>query len=83
MKNTFCFIQKALFVLEIFKFLYFRLPLFFALSVIALGDDRRYTLTFMTSSIIPILFDLLNLESAEKKGKNYKTLNISITKRAL
>ena len=28
MKNVFCFIWKALFVLEIFKVLYFRLPLF-------------------------------------------------------
>ena len=47
MKNVFYFIQKALlvleifkflwfFVLEIFKFFYFRLPLFFSLSAIAL-----------------------------------------------
>ena len=41
MKNVFYFIQKALFVLEIFKFFYFRLPLFFPLSVMALDVDRR------------------------------------------
>ena len=41
MKNAFYFIQKALFVLEIFKFLYFRLPPFFSLSAIALEVDRR------------------------------------------
>ena len=29
MKNVFCFIWKALFILKIFKFLYFRLPPFF------------------------------------------------------
>ena len=39
MKNAFYFIEKALFVLEIFKFLYFHLPLFFSLSAIALEDD--------------------------------------------
>ena len=36
MKNVFHFIWKVLFVLEIFRFLYFRLPLFFSLSAIAL-----------------------------------------------
>ena len=35
MKNYFYFIWKALFVLKIYKFLYFCLPLFFSLSVIA------------------------------------------------
>ena len=34
-KDVFCFIEKALFVLEIFRFLYFHLPLFFSLSAIA------------------------------------------------
>ena len=41
MKNVFYFIQKAPFVLEIFKFLYFHLPLFSPLSAIALEVDRR------------------------------------------
>ena len=41
MKNVFYFIEKALFVLEIFKFLYFRLPPFFSLSAIALEVDPR------------------------------------------
>ena len=41
MKNAFYFILKALFVLEIFKFLYFRSSLFVSLSAIALEDDRR------------------------------------------
>ena len=41
MKNVFYFIQKALFVLEIFKFLYFCPSLFFYQSAIALEDDRR------------------------------------------
>ena len=35
-KNVFYFIQKARFVHKIFKFMYFRLPLFFFLSAIAL-----------------------------------------------
>ena len=39
-KNVFYFIQKALFVLEISKFLCFRLPLFFSLSAIALEVDQ-------------------------------------------
>ena len=39
--NVFYFIEKALFVLEIFKCLYLRLPLFFSLSAIALEDDQR------------------------------------------
>ena len=33
--------EKALFVLKIFKFLFFHLPLFFSLSAITLEDDRR------------------------------------------
>ena len=41
MKNAFYFIKKALFVLEIIKFLYFRPSLFFSMSAIALEDDRR------------------------------------------
>ena len=39
MKNSFYFILKALFVPEIFNFLYFRPSLFFYLSAIALEDD--------------------------------------------
>ena len=35
-KNVFYFIQKTRFVHEIFKFMYFRLPLFFFPSAIAL-----------------------------------------------
>ena len=35
MKDVFNFIEKALFVLERFKFLYLHLPLFFFLSAIA------------------------------------------------
>ena len=51
MKNVY-FIEKALFVLEIFKFLYIRLPLFFSLSAIALEVDSRKILKFMTSSTV-------------------------------
>ena len=40
LKNAFYFIQKALLVLEIFKFFYFRLPLFISVSAIALQDDQ-------------------------------------------
>ena len=36
----------------------------------------------MVSSIIPLLYFLLNLESAERKGKNYKNYNILRTKGA-
>ena len=49
-KNFFYVIKKALFVLKIFKFLYFRLPLFFFLSAIALEVDPRKILKFMMSS---------------------------------
>ena len=36
----------------------------------------------MESQIIPLPFALLNQDSVEKKGKNYRNLNISRTKRA-
>ena len=39
-----------------------------------------YASQFITSQIIPLLFVLLYLESVERKGKNYKNLNISRTK---
>ena len=52
MKNVFYFIEKALFVLEILKFLQFRLPLFFTLSAIALEVDPRKILKFMISSTV-------------------------------
>ena len=44
MKNVLYFILKALFVLEIFRFLYLRLPHFFPLSAIALRriSTRRF-----------------------------------------
>ena len=41
-----------------------------------------YASQFMTSQIIPLPFILLYMESVERKGKNYKSLNISRTKRA-
>ena len=43
---------KTFFVLEIFKFLHFRLPLFFSLSAIALEVDPRKILKFMMSSTV-------------------------------
>ena len=52
LQNVFYFIKKALFVLEIFKFLYFCLPLFSSLSAIALEVDPRKILTFMMSSTV-------------------------------
>ena len=52
MKNVFYFILKALFVLEIFKFLYIRLPLFFSLSAIASAVDLRKIFKFMTPSTV-------------------------------
>ena len=39
-----------------------------------------YATQLMTLKIIPFLFVLLNLEIVERKGKNYKNLNILITK---
>ena len=47
MKNLFYFMEKALFVLEIFKFLYIRLPLFSSLSAIALDVDSSKILKFI------------------------------------
>ena len=44
--------MKALFVLKIFKFLYFHLPLLFSLSAIALELDPGKILKFMTSSAV-------------------------------
>ena len=41
MKHVFYLILQALFIHEIFKFLYFHLPLFFSLSAIALEVDPR------------------------------------------
>ena len=52
MKTAFYFIYKALFILEIFNFLYFCPSLFFCLSAIALEDDQREILKFMMSSIV-------------------------------
>ena len=52
MTNIFYFILKALFVLEIFEFLYFRLPLFFSLSTIALEVDPRKILKLVMSSTV-------------------------------
>ena len=54
MKNVFYFVIKALFVLEIFKFLYFCLPLFFSLSAIALVVDGRKILKFMLPSNVQV-----------------------------
>ena len=54
MKNVFYFIWKALFVLEIFRFSYFHLPLFSPLSAIALEVDWRYILKFTTSLTVQI-----------------------------
>ena len=53
MKNDFYFYGKALFFLEIFKFLYFPLPLLFPLLVIAtfIGENHlRQILKFIMSS---------------------------------
>ena len=50
MKNVSYFIKKALFILKIFKVLYFRLPLFFSLSAIALEVDPRKILKLMMPS---------------------------------
>ena len=52
MKNVFYFIEKALSVLKIFKFLYFRLPLIFSLSAIVLEVDPRKILKFMMTSTV-------------------------------
>ena len=41
-----------------------------------------YASQCIASEIIPLPFVFLNLESVERKGKNYKNLNISRTKRA-
>ena len=41
MKNAFYLTQNPRFVLEIFKFLYFCLPIFFTQSAVAFEDDRR------------------------------------------
>ena len=35
-----------------------------------------YATQFMTSEIIPLPLVLLHLEGVERKGKNYKNLNI-------
>ena len=51
-KNVSYFIKKALFVLEIFKFVYFRLHLLFFLSGIALQVDSRNFFKFKTSSTV-------------------------------
>ena len=50
MKNVFYFIKKALFVLNIFTFFYFHLPLFFFLAAIALEVDSTKILKFMMPS---------------------------------
>ena len=54
MKSALYLIQKALFVLEIFKFLYYCLLLFFLLSTIAWEVDPRKILKFMMSSAVSV-----------------------------
>ena len=44
---------------------------------------QSYASQFMTSQFIPLPFVLLYLESKERNGKKYKSLNISRTKTAL
>ena len=51
MKDVFYFILKDFFDLEIFKFLYFYLPLF-PLSAIALEHDPRQILVFVMSPTV-------------------------------
>ena len=51
MKNVFYFIKKALFILKIFKFLYFCLSLFFFLPAIALKADPRKILKFVINCL--------------------------------
>ena len=41
-----------------------------------------YASQFMTSQIIPLPFVLLYLESVERTGKNYKSLDITRMERA-
>ena len=52
LKNILYFIEKALFVLEIFKVLYFCLLVFSPLLAIALGVDQRKLSKFMMSSTV-------------------------------
>ena len=52
MKIVFYFILKAFFVFKIFKFLCYRLPLFFSLSAIVSEVDPRKISKFMMSSIV-------------------------------
>ena len=58
MRNTFYFIGKALFVLEIFKFLDFHLPPLFSFSTTALNDEPKVDLkvygviNFLNKSLI-------------------------------
>ena len=51
-----------------------------------LSYSKNYICQFMEANswhpIIPLSFVLLNLKRLEKKGKNYKNLNVSRTKRA-
>ena len=41
-----------------------------------------YASQFMTSLIIPLSYNVLNLESVKRKRQNYKKFNILITERA-
>ena len=51
-EKRFLFYLKSSFVLEILKFLYFHLSLFFSFSATALEVDSRKILEFMASSIV-------------------------------
>ena len=73
MRNTFYFIGKALFVLEIFKFLDFHLPPLFSFSTTALNDEPKVDLkvygliNFLNKSLITF-FDIWR----RKKGMALK-----------
>ena len=76
-KNAFYFIQNALFVLEIFKFFCFWPSLFFYLLAIALEDDWRQILKFMTSSVVWIR-TLTHFVWYLEKEKRYEIETLSI-----
>ena len=72
------YFKKTLFVLEIIKFFYFRLSLFFSLSTIALEDDRILEFRVYDASNYLNKNSITRFVCYLEKEKRYDTETLSI-----
>ena len=72
MRTDFYFTGKAPFVLEIFKSLYFRFPLFFLLSAIAEFLKKYSDSKNLTSTLFPKQLSFFNIMMKNESARNQK-----------